>query len=127
MVSALDVFIHFSPCLTFHSPTARSPARNPESRCSRLSARSRCPTCSKFQAYFRQLTPPVLIVDLSQVTYMDSAGLGLLMNGYVSAEGRKNKFLLAAVNERVNALLQLTRVDTVLHIFPSVDAAEVGA
>lgn len=81
----------------------------------------------EFQAYFRQLTPPVLIVDLSQVTYMDSAGLGLLMNGYVSAEGRKNKFLLAAVNERVNALLQLTRVDTVLHIFPSVDAAEVSA
>jgi anti-anti-sigma regulatory factor len=40
-----------------------------------------------FQDEFRSRKPPVMIVDLSETPYMDSAGLGLLMNYYVSAEG----------------------------------------
>lgn len=80
----------------------------------------------QFQAELRSLQPPALILDLSGTPYMDSAGLGVLMNAYVSAQNHQRKFGLAAVNERVRALLELTRVDTVLRIFPTVEEAEVG-
>ena len=42
---------------------------------------------------------------------MDSAGLGLLMNYYVSAEGHGRKLLLAGANERIVSLMQMTKVD----------------
>ena len=57
-----------------------------------------------FQNEFRTHTPQVMIVDLSESPYMDSAGLGLLMNYYVSAESHGRKLLLAGTNERIDSL-----------------------
>ncbi len=77
-----------------------------------------------FQSEFRSMCPPVLIVEFADLTYMDSAGPGLMMNGCVSAERDGRRFLLAAVSDRVMALLRLTKVDTVLPLFPTAHAAE---
>ena len=77
-----------------------------------------------FQNELRAMTPPVLIVDLSDSPFMDSAGLGLLMNQYVSAEAGQRKFLLAAVNPRIEALLEMTKVTAILKSYPTVEAAE---
>jgi anti-sigma B factor antagonist len=79
-----------------------------------------------FQDYLRSVDSAVLILDMTGVSYMDSAGLGLLMNGYVSAQHNGRKFILAGVNDRVNALLQMTRLDQVLSIYPSAEAAETA-
>jgi len=79
-----------------------------------------------FQNEFRSTTPQVMIVDLSETPYMDSAGLGLLMNYYVSAEGHGRKLLLAGANERIESLLEMTKVDKILKTFPTVDAAEAS-
>jgi anti-anti-sigma factor len=79
-----------------------------------------------FQNEFRSHTPQVMIVDLSESPYMDSAGLGLLMNYYVSAESHGRKLLLAGTNERIDSLLEMTRVHKVLKTFPSVEAAEAS-
>jgi anti-anti-sigma factor len=79
-----------------------------------------------FQNEFRALKPPVLIVDLSDCPYMDSAGLGLLMNQFVSAQGGQRHFLLVAVNERIESLFELTHVSGVLKKFPTVEAAEAS-
>jgi anti-anti-sigma factor len=79
-----------------------------------------------FQDEFRTATPQVMILDMSETTYMDSAGLGLIMNYYVSAMDHGRRLLLAGVNERVKALLEMTRVQGVLTTFPSVEAAEAS-
>jgi anti-anti-sigma regulatory factor len=39
-----------------------------------------------FQEKLGQHKPQLLIIDLTESPYIDSAGLGSLMNGYVSAE-----------------------------------------
>jgi anti-anti-sigma factor len=75
----------------------------------------------------RTLRPECLIMDLSQVPYMDSAGLGVIMNYYVSAQGSNRKFILVGVNERVRALIDMTKVDSVLKMVDSVEAAEALA
>ena len=79
-----------------------------------------------FQDEFRARQPQVMIVDMTGVPYMDSAGLGLLMNYYVSAQSHGRKLLLAGVNERLIALLEMTKVQNILTSFASVDEAEAA-
>jgi anti-anti-sigma factor len=69
----------------------------------------------------------LLILDLTDSPYMDSAGLGLLMNYYVSAEKNGRKLLLAGANERIQALLQMTRVNLILRNYPTAAEAEASA
>jgi anti-sigma B factor antagonist len=81
----------------------------------------------QLQSELRELKPACLIMDLAGVPYMDSAGLGVIMNYYVSAENNSRKFYVCGVNDRVRALLELTKVDSVLHLYESVEAAEAKA
>ena len=81
----------------------------------------------KLQSDLRTLTPPCLIMDLSQVPYMDSAGLGIIMNYFVSAQSHGRKFFVTGVNDRLRALLEMTKVDNVLQICDSIAAAEALA
>jgi anti-anti-sigma factor len=81
----------------------------------------------KLQADMRALKPDCLIMDMSAVPYMDSAGLGVIMNYFVAAQGSGRKFLLAGVNDRVRALLEMTKVDAVLRLCDSVEAAQALA
>jgi anti-sigma B factor antagonist len=73
------------------------------------------------------VTQHLTILDVSQVPYIDSAGLGTVLMFYVSAQKNGRKLALAGVTERVLSLIRMTRVDTVLSMFPSVEAAEQSA
>jgi anti-anti-sigma factor len=81
----------------------------------------------QLQTELRTLKPARLIMDLTSVPYMDSAGLGVVMNYFVSAQAGGRKFLLVGVNDRVRALLEMTKVDSVLHMCDSVEAAQSQA
>lgn len=81
----------------------------------------------KLQSDLRTLTPSCLIMDLSQVPYMDSAGLGVIMNYFVASQSHGRKFFVAGVSDRLRALLEMTKVDNVLQICDSVEAAEALA
>jgi anti-anti-sigma factor len=71
-------------------------------------------------------TERVTIVDFTESEYMDSAGLGVLLNYYVSGK-RHGRFLrLVAVNYRVNELLKLTSAHTLIKSYDSVAAAEAA-
>jgi anti-sigma B factor antagonist len=78
----------------------------------------------QFQGELRALKPACLIMDMTSVPYMDSAGLGVIMNYFVSAQGSGRKLLLVGVNERIKSLLEMTKVDSVLRMCDSVEAAE---
>jgi len=81
----------------------------------------------KLQADLRAMKPECLILDLTSVPYMDSAALGVVMNTYVAAQGSGRKFFVAGVNDRVRALLEMTKVDAVLKICDSAEAAQILA
>lgn len=66
----------------------------------------------------------VTIFDLAGVPYMDSAGMGVITNFYVSAKRQGNKVIVAGASERVLQLFKLTCVDTVIPLAVSVEAAE---
>jgi anti-sigma B factor antagonist len=75
-----------------------------------------------FQEVLRQQSGTT-ILDLTGVPYMDSAGLGVLVNSYVSHQQRGQRLVLAGVNERVRELFKLTKVDSVLEVVPNLEAA----
>src|SRR6266487_3738273 len=68
-------------------------------------------------------TPKRLVVYLSKVTYIDSAGLAALIEGMQKVEGYGGKFLLAGLQETVRSIFEISRLDQVFHIFPDADAA----
>jgi anti-anti-sigma factor len=84
-------------------------------------------TLFSLQDALQAQTARLTILDLSQVPYIDSAGLGTVLMFYVSAEKNGRRLALAGVSERVLSLIRMTRVDTVLSMFPSVEAAEQSA
>ena len=76
-----------------------------------------------FQTALRGQSAKLIVLDLSKVPYMDSSGLGAILNGYVSCEKNGRRLVLCGVSERVHALLSLTKVDTILKIYPDAEAA----
>ena len=67
--------------------------------------------------------PKNVVVDLSKVTYIDSSGLAVLIEGMQNVEGYGGKFALAGVQDKVRPIFEIARLDQVFRMFPGVDAA----
>ena len=63
------------------------------------------------------------VLDLTDVPYVDSAGLGVLTNAHVAHQKRGCRFLLVGVNDRVQALFKMTKLEQLFEVFPSVESA----
>lgn len=68
--------------------------------------------------------PPLTIIDITDVPYMDSAGMGLVMNHYVRCQTRGAKLVVAGANNRVMDLFKVTKVDTVLPLVATIEDAD---
>jgi len=83
------------------------------------------------QAFFQELAPhlatdrPCLVFDLSDVRYLDSAGVDLLLRSMEEAMKRNGDVKLAALSPETAAILEMTRTDRLFEIFDSCsDAVE---
>jgi anti-sigma B factor antagonist len=64
-----------------------------------------------------------LVLDLGDVTYIDSAGLGTLVAGYTSAQNQGANMKLANLTKRFDEQLHITKLVTVFEVFTSVEDA----
>jgi anti-sigma B factor antagonist len=64
-----------------------------------------------------------IVVDLSDVTYIDSSGLAVLINGAQNVETYGGKFMLAGVQPEVQSILDVAGLGQFFLIYPHVDAA----
>jgi anti-sigma B factor antagonist len=80
-------------------------------------------TIFQFQQIVRADTTPSMIIDMSGVTYCDSAGIGALVNAQVSHTRNDRKLALRGVNARVMEVLRITRVNDLFTFLPSESAA----
>ena len=77
----------------------------------------------EFQRQIRDLIPESrgeiatttrrIIVDLSNVTHVDSTGLGALLRAWTAAQNKGCELEIANLNPRVEKLVEITRLDTV--------------
>jgi anti-anti-sigma factor len=78
-----------------------------------------------FQGDLRGNAPcAATILDLTAVPYIDSCGMGLVINHYVHCQKCGCKLIVAGVNNRVRELFRLTKVDTIIPMAASVEEAE---
>lgn len=68
----------------------------------------------------------LVILNLAALEYMDSAGLGVVVNFYVSQSNKGRKVALVGISDRVWALFTSTRVDQYFPRFPTIEAAEAS-
>jgi ABC-type transporter Mla MlaB component len=69
---------------------------------------------------------PVLnILDLSEVPYVDSMGLGLIVTHYAHCQRKGIRMIAVGVGQRVLELFKLTRVDGLIPMAATI--AEAGA
>ncbi len=64
-----------------------------------------------------------LIIDLSAVPYVDSAGLGILVGTVGKMNKAGGKLRVAGLNDRVMQVVKLTQVDRVLSVDQDVEAS----
>jgi len=67
--------------------------------------------------------PKTVVVDLAKVTYFDSSGLAVLIESMQKVQEYGGKFALAGVQESVQHIFEIARLDQVFQIFPDVDSA----
>jgi anti-sigma B factor antagonist len=64
-----------------------------------------------------------LVLDLSQLDYMDSTGVGVLVGALKRFSIDNRSILLAAPQRRILAGLRVTHLDTLFRIFDTLDQA----
>jgi len=81
-------------------------------------------TVSAFQEAVRAASAPALILDLSEVPFVDSSALGAFVQVYVSCQKSNRRLALVGLNHRVRGLLQISSLDLLFAMFPTQAEAE---
>ncbi|MBN8545879.1 MAG: STAS domain-containing protein [Ignavibacteria bacterium] len=64
-----------------------------------------------------------IVVDLGEVKFMNSSGLGMLIAGLTTVNKENGKLKLANVEEKIHSLLVITKLVTIFESYPSVEDA----
>lgn len=64
-----------------------------------------------------------IVVNLQEVDYIDSEGVGMLVGLLVSAKNRAGELKLASPRQRVTDLLRRTSLDTIFRVYANNDEA----
>ncbi|MGD0568315.1 MAG: STAS domain-containing protein [Candidatus Sulfotelmatobacter sp.] len=102
------------------------PGTKPEQRILRLDGPLVMTTIFEFQATVRADKSRCLIIDFSNVPYVDSAGIGALVGAYVTRQQGCRSLALVGVSDRIHNALKVTRVEPFFRFFDSVSAAEAA-
>lgn len=68
---------------------------------------------------------PVLnmILDLSQVTFIDSSGLGVILGRYKKVKERKGEFILVGFNPQIGKILEMSGIMSIIRVNDNIEDA----
>jgi len=66
------------------------------------------------------------VIDMSKVSFMDSASIGCLMDFYRKTKTAGGRIHLAAVQPRIDTLLAIAKAKTLFGLYQTVDDAIAG-
>ncbi len=76
-----------------------------------------------FMNAVRRERAPTMILDFTGVPYLDSSGLGSLVSAYTSCQKSGRRVALTGVNQRVLKVFEITKVEPIFLMFPTVSDA----
>src|SRR6478735_2309436 len=77
------------------------------------------------QAKIRERVP-VLLLDFTEVRYIDSSGLATLVEYYKNARSYSGRMAVAGLSNRVRSIFDLVRLSEIFGIYPSVADAQAA-
>ncbi len=83
-------------------------------------------TIFDFQSAVREQSNTAVIIDFSNVPFMDSAGIGALVGARVALQKANRPLAIAALNTQVKALLDMSKVSPFFRIFSTVEEAQAA-
>ena len=75
------------------------------------------------QTMVRSDNADLLIIDVSDMPYIDSAGIGCLVGAHISRENSGRKLIVSGANERLLTSLKVTKVDQIFTLAPTLEQA----
>ena len=70
--------------------------------------------------------PPRVVIDMEGISFVDSTGLGSVISALKQLRGSQGDLRLAAPNQQVRVVLELTTLDRVFPYFATVEEALTG-
>ncbi len=64
-----------------------------------------------------------IVIDLSEVKFMNSSGLGMLIGGLTTMKKANGTLKLARVTEKIESLLIITKLVTIFEFYETVEEA----
>ena len=89
----------------------------------RLRGKVSLETVNGFLQQLRAIEAQKLVLDMSGVSFLDSAGVGALVQLFVHRRGKSQAFALAALTQQGNAVMQVSGLVKLLPNFPTVEEA----
>jgi anti-sigma B factor antagonist len=89
----------------------------------RLTGKLNLETVHNFLCMMRSEPASYLVLDLSGVSFLDSAGVGALVSLFISRRNTGKKLALAALARQSMAVLQVSGLTQLLPMYASVDLA----
>jgi len=80
-------------------------------------------TVAVFNQTLRDEPAPVLLLNLTKLEWLDSAGVGSLVQLLVRREKAKNSLAIAGLTSRNQAVLQVSQLLRLFSVFPTTDLA----
>lgn len=89
--------------------------KTPDETLVRCTGRLTSATSGMLQSTLRSIIPGTnrIVLDLTDVTYMDSSGLGALVGVYLSARRQQCEMKLINLNQRLKELFRITNLGKV--------------
>jgi len=78
----------------------------------------------QFQSAARAESERPIVVDLTEVPYMDSVGLGSILGVFASCQRTRRGFAVAGVAARVRTLFEVAKADRIIVVCDTAEAAE---
>jgi len=70
---------------------------------------------------------PAIIINMAQVTYMDSSGFGTLLSATKRLRPLDGALYLTGCNDSIQRMLQITRLNTIFGVYTTEDEALAAA
>ena len=78
-----------------------------------------------FQSTPGEETPVLNILDFTDVPYMDSTGLGMIVTHFARCQGKGIRMIAVGVSPRVLELFKMTKVDSIIPMATTVEEVDI--
>lgn len=107
----------------FHLDLERQPGSDEKRLVTRLNGKLGLETVNEFLRAMRAESVTQLLLDMSGVSFLDSAGVGALVQIYVHRRNAGKSFGLAALTKQGSSVMQVAGLTKLLPIYGSVEEA----